>query len=155
MTSLSKETPSVTCCVSVCSVGCFGLYSLQLSKGTSLDFHGSWKAWLWMLLHASLDSPRAHTHTHTTHTHTQTLSLSLSVISLSIWKYFLGHRESLRFSMQYVDTYSACCFVWVWNLVTDTEGGKQAEGVMDELKLNSNSSMTPAGSNLGEHYQIL
>jgi len=30
--------------------------------------------------------------------------------------------------------------------------------VMDEMKLNSshlNSSMTPAGSNLGEHYQIL
>jgi hypothetical protein len=30
-------------------------------------------------------------------------------------------------------------------------------GVMDELELmmNSNSSMTPAGSNLGEQYQIL
>jgi hypothetical protein len=30
-------------------------------------------------------------------------------------------------------------------------------GVMDELKLRSsfNSSMTPAGGNLGEHYQIL
>ena len=30
-------------------------------------------------------------------------------------------------------------------------------GVMDELKMlcSFNSSMTPAGSNLGEHYQIL
>jgi len=28
-------------------------------------------------------------------------------------------------------------------------------GVMDELRLRLNSSMTPAGSNLGEHYQIL
>ena len=23
----------------------------------------------------------------------------------------------------------ACCFVWVWNLVVDTVGGKEAEGV--------------------------
>jgi len=27
--------------------------------------------------------------------------------------------------------------------------------IMDELERSSNSSMTPAGSNLGEHYQIL
>ena len=25
----------------------------------------------------------------------------------------------------------ACCFVWVWNLVTDIEGGKEAEGVWE------------------------
>jgi hypothetical protein len=29
------------------------------------------------------------------------------------------------------------------------------DGVMDELERSSNSSMTPASSNLGEHYQIL
>ena len=23
----------------------------------------------------------------------------------------------------------ACCFIWVWNLVADIEGGKEAEGV--------------------------
>jgi hypothetical protein len=28
-------------------------------------------------------------------------------------------------------------------------------GVMDELKHLFNSSMTPTGSNVGEHYQIL
>jgi hypothetical protein len=28
-------------------------------------------------------------------------------------------------------------------------------GVMDELELSSNSSMTPAGSNIGEYYQML
>jgi len=28
-------------------------------------------------------------------------------------------------------------------------------GVMDELELHSNSSMTPAGSDIGEHYQML
>jgi hypothetical protein len=28
-------------------------------------------------------------------------------------------------------------------------------GVMDELELHSNSSMTPAGSDIGEYYQIL
>ena len=28
-------------------------------------------------------------------------------------------------------------------------------GVFDELKLRFNSSKTPAGSNLGEHYKIL
>ena len=25
----------------------------------------------------------------------------------------------------------ACCFVWVWNLVADIEGGKEAEGVWE------------------------
>jgi hypothetical protein len=28
-------------------------------------------------------------------------------------------------------------------------------GVMDELELSSNSSMTPAGSDIGEYYQML
>jgi len=28
-------------------------------------------------------------------------------------------------------------------------------GALDDLKLRSNSSKTPAGSSLGEHYQIL
>jgi hypothetical protein len=28
-------------------------------------------------------------------------------------------------------------------------------GVMDELALRSNLSMTPAGSNIGEYYQML
>ena len=26
---------------------------------------------------------------------------------------------------------SACCFVWMWNLVADIEGGTQAEGVRE------------------------
>ena len=26
----------------------------------------------------------------------------------------------------------ACCFVWVWNLVVDTAGGKEAEGVWEQ-----------------------
>ena len=26
---------------------------------------------------------------------------------------------------------SACCFIWVWNLVVDIEGGTQAEGVRE------------------------
>jgi len=30
-----------------------------------------------------------------------------------------------------------------------------AAGVMDELELSPNLSMTPAGSNLGEYYQVL
>ena len=25
----------------------------------------------------------------------------------------------------------ACCFVWVWNLVADIAGGKEAEGVSE------------------------
>jgi len=25
----------------------------------------------------------------------------------------------------------ACCFVWVWNLVVDIAGGKEAEGVWE------------------------
>ena len=25
----------------------------------------------------------------------------------------------------------ACCFVWVWNLVADIAGGKEAEGVWE------------------------
>ena len=25
----------------------------------------------------------------------------------------------------------ACCFVWVWNLVADIQGGKEAEGVWE------------------------
>ena len=25
----------------------------------------------------------------------------------------------------------ACCFVWLWNLVADIEGGKEAEGVWE------------------------
>ena len=28
-------------------------------------------------------------------------------------------------------TYFACCFVWVWNLVVEIEGGKEAEGVWE------------------------
>jgi hypothetical protein len=26
----------------------------------------------------------------------------------------------------------ACCFVWVWNLVADIAGGKEAEGVWEQ-----------------------
>ena len=31
----------------------------------------------------------------------------------------------------YPSVYSACCFVWVWNLVADIAGGKEAEGVWE------------------------
>ena len=32
----------------------------------------------------------------------------------------------------YIKTYNlACCFVWVWSLVADIEGGKEAEGVWE------------------------
>jgi hypothetical protein len=32
--------------------------------------------------------------------------------------------------------YSAGCFVWVWNLVADIEGGKEAEGVWEYEYMN-------------------
>jgi len=30
--------------------------------------------------------------------------------------------------------YFACCFVWVWNLVADIAGGKEAEGVWEHVE---------------------
>jgi hypothetical protein len=116
MTSLTKETPSVTRCVSLCSVGCFGLYSLQLSKGYLLDFHGSWNAWLWMLLllHASLDPPlacaRARAHTHT-HTNTQTHKLSLSLCYISFYLEILP-RASRIFAIQHAVRWNKFCLLF-------------------------------------------
>jgi len=35
-----------------------------------------------------------------------------------------------KFKDQDIQNYKiACCFVWVWNLVVDIAGGKEAEGV--------------------------
>ena len=38
------------------------------------------------------------------------------------------YSESFHFCMS---NNFASCFVWVWNMVADTEGGKQAEGVWE------------------------
>ena len=37
-----------------------------------------------------------------------------------------------KFKDQDIQNYNfACCFVWVWNLVVDIVGGKEAEGVWE------------------------
>ena len=37
-----------------------------------------------------------------------------------------------KFKDQDLQNYNfACCFVWVWNLVVDIAGGKEAEGVWE------------------------
>ena len=37
-----------------------------------------------------------------------------------------------KFKDQYIQNYNfACCFVWLWNLVADIAGGKEAEGVWE------------------------
>ena len=37
-----------------------------------------------------------------------------------------------KFKDQDIQNYNfACCFVWVWNLVADIEGGKETEGVWE------------------------
>jgi len=37
-----------------------------------------------------------------------------------------------KFKDQDIQNYNfACCFVWVWNLVADIAGGKEAEGVWE------------------------
>ena len=43
-----------------------------------------------------------------------------------------AHRQLLIF-VNYVLNNFACCFVWVWNLVADIEGGKEAEGVWEQV----------------------
>ena len=41
-----------------------------------------------------------------------------------------------KFKDQDIQNYNfACCFVWVWNLVVDTAGGKEAEGIWEYLDL--------------------
>jgi len=37
-----------------------------------------------------------------------------------------------KFKDQDIQNYNlACCFVWVWNLVADIAGGKEAEGIWE------------------------
>jgi len=39
--------------------------------------------------------------------------------------------KTCRWRLRYIDYNFACCFVWVWNLVADIAGGKEAEGVWE------------------------
>ena len=49
-------------------------------------------------------------------------TLNENCISQTLPYYF----KMNRYLMQW-----ACCFVWVWDLVVDTAGGKKAEGVWE------------------------
>jgi len=57
---------------------------------------------------------------------------------LEIWNILINNCITVlqvaiqKFKDQDIQNYNfSCCFVWVWNLVVDIAGGKEAEGVWE------------------------
>ena len=44
---------------------------------------------------------------------------------------FVFQAANQKFKDQDIYNYNFACFVWVWNLVADIAGGKEAEGVWE------------------------
>ena len=55
-----------------------------------------------------------------------------TVVQGRIFFQFAIQKYRIRDTSMYEYNYNfACCFVWVWNLVSDTEGGTWAKGVWE------------------------